>query len=338
MGPLQGRGIFMGKVVSKKGIFFTFISITMMIIFILVFTPQAEISLQKDTQSARLRISSIDNYVDDLENRYFENALRAATYKTMLSLVFYINSTGAYLANLDSAFSEVLITGNINGVPIDSITGKKIMDNSTFTNWSNRIVKTSKETLDVNTTIAVNNVSVYQTAPWAIGSLISLNFSVKSGIAEWKKDNVAIIAAIDIEGFYDPYYLVNTNKAYTNQIKKSSVGFGQWNTSKAREHLRNGTYVHWENSDAPSFLMRFTSTTANSSCCGIESIVNPNNIIPSDQTDSYADYLVWSNKYSNNCTLLYNITGLWDEFRYVKLDVDHVIKYNISAQDAVRTC
>ncbi len=338
MGALQGRGIFMGKVASKKGIFFTFISITMMIIFILVFTPQADISLQKDTQSIRLRIDSIDNYIDDLENRYFENVLRATTYKTMLSLIFYINSTGAYLPNLDSAFSEVLITGNINNVPIDSITGKKIMDNNTFTNWSNRIAKASKETLSVNTTIAVNNVTVYQTEPWAIDSKISLNFSVKSSIAEWKKDNVIIITSIDVEGFYDPYYLVNTNKVYTNQIKKSSVEFDQWNTTIVREHLRNGTYAHWDNSDAPSFLMRFTNTITNSSCCGIESIVNPNKIIPNDQIDSYADYFIWTNKYSNNCTFLYNITGLWGEFRYVKLDLDHVIKYNISAQDAVRTC
>lgn len=328
----------MGKVAGKKGIFFTFISITMMVIFILVFTPQADISLQKDAQSARLRISSIDNYVDDLENRYFEDVLRAATYKTILSLIFYINSTGAYLPNLDSAFSEVLITGNINNIPIDSITGKKIMDNNTFTDWGSRIAKTSKETLSVNTTIAVNNAGVHQTEPWAIESKISLNFTVKSSIAEWKKDNVIITASIDVEGFYDPYYLVNTNKAYTNQIKKSGVGFNQWNVSKAREHLRNGTYVHWENSDAPSFLMRFTNTIANSSCCGIESIANPNNIIPNDQIDSYADYLIWSNKYSNNCTFLYNITGLWDEFRYIKLDIGHVIKYNISAQDAVRIC
>ena len=91
----------MGKVIkTKKGIFFTFIAITMMAIFILVFTPQADISLQKDTQAIRTRISSVDNYVNDLENRYFETVLRAATYKTILSLIYYINSTGTPLTNL----------------------------------------------------------------------------------------------------------------------------------------------------------------------------------------------------------------------------------------------
>jgi len=325
------------KIRPKKGIFFTFIAITIMAVFILVSTPQADTSLQKDTQAIRTRISSVDTYVDDLENRYFETVLRATTYKTILSLIFYINSTGSYITDMDSAFSEVMMTGKINGVPIDSITGKKIMNNNTLTDWSKRIIDAAEDTLNVNTTINVSGVSVFQTKPWNIDSSMSVNFTVKSNVAEWKKSAV-ITATISIEGLHDPYYLVNTNKAYTNQIKKSTVEFNQWNIAKLREHLRNGTYVHWENSDAPSFLMRFTNTISSSNCCGIESMVNPNKITPSDQRESYADYFFWQHKFANNCTQLYNITGLWDEFRYFKLDFDHVTRYNITAQDAVRSC
>jgi hypothetical protein len=325
------------KILSKKGIFFTFIAITIMAVFILVFTPQADISLQKDERSVRTRINSIDHYVNDLEKGYFEAALRASTYKTILSLIFYMNTTGHYLTDLDSAFSEVILNGTINKVPIDSVTGKKIMENSTLTNWTNKIIETAKDTLNVNTTIKVNDISVFQTKPWNIDSTISVNFTVKSNIVEWKKESI-ISATIGLEGFHDPYYLVNTNRAYTNQITKSSLDFNQWNLSQAREHLRNGTYLHWQNSDAPSFLMRFTNTTTNSSCCGIESLVNPNKINPSDQIESYADYLFWSHKFARNCTQLYNVTGLWDEFKYFKLDFEHVIKYNITGQYVIRTC
>ena len=332
----------MGKIIKicikkKNGIFFTFIAITIMAVLILVFKPQADISLQKDTQAIRTRISTIDNYVDDLENSYFETILRAATHKTILSLIFYINSTGSYLTNLDSAFSEVILTGKINGVPIDTITGKKIMENNTLADWSNRIIEAAKDTLSVNTTINVNNVSVFQTKPWNIESRLSVNLTIKSNAAQWSKGAI-ITASISIEGLHDPYYLVNTNKQYTNQIKKSTVEFNQWNIAKVREHLRNGTYAHWENSDAPSFLMRFNNTIANSSCCGIGALVNPNKISPSDQRESYTDYLFWSHQFTNNCTQLYNITGLWDEFRYFKLDFKHITLYNITAQDAVRTC
>ncbi len=332
----------MGKVakisMQKKGIFFTLIAITIMAVFILVFTPQADISLQKDSQSIRTRIGSIDNYVDDLENRYFETVLRAATYKTMLSLIFYINSTGAYLPNVDSAFSEVMLTGKINGVPIDTITGKKIMDNNTLADWNSRIIETARDTLNVNTTITVNRVSVFQTKPWNIDSTMDVSFSVNSKVAEWKK-NAVIKTTMGIEGLPDPYYLVNTKStsSYTNKIKKSSVEFNQWGISKVREHLRNGTYVHWQDSDAPSFLMRFTNTITNSSCCGIESLVNPNKINPSDQKESYADYLFWSHRFKDNCAQLYNINGLWDEFSFFKLDFDHAVRYNLQ-DTATKTC
>lgn len=333
----------MGKVakisMQRKGIFFTLIAITIMAVFILVFTPQADISIQKDTQAIRTRIGSIDNYVNDLENRYFETVLRATTYKTLLSLIFYINSTGAYLPDMDSAFSEVMLTGKINGVAIDTVTGKKIMTNNTLADWNSRIIETARDTLNVNTTITVNRVSVFQTKPWNIDSAMDVSFSVSSKVADWKKSAV-IKTTMEIEGLPDPYYLVNTKStgSYTNQIKKSSVEFNQWGISKVREHLRNSTYAHFEDSDAPSFLMRFTNTITSSGCCGIESLVNPNKINPSDQKESYADYLFWTHQYANNCTQLYNITGLWDEFRYFKLDFGHIAGYNITPQDAVRTC
>jgi len=263
--------------------------------------------------------------------------LRAATYKTILSLIYYMNSTGSYIPDFDASFSEVMATGKINGVPIDSITGKKIMENNTLTDWNNKIIEVSKDTLNANTTITIINVSASQSKPWNIDSSMLVNYSVKSNVAEWKR-SALITTTTSIEGMHDPYYLANTNKAYTNRIKKSTVEFNQWNIAKVREHLRNGTYVHWENSDAPSFLMRFTNTISQSPCCGIESTVNPNRITPSDQRESYADYFFWSHKFANNCTQLYNITGLWDEFRHFKLDFDHVARYNITSQDAVRNC
>ncbi len=345
MGPLQSRGFHLGKIkpLRKKGIFFTFIAITIMAVAIVVFVPSSDISIQQDLQAVKTRINTIDHYVSDLEYSYFEIVLRATAHKAILSLVYYINTTKSPLNNFDSVFQEVFTNGTINNVAIDSITGKKIMDNNSFANWSNVVIRAAKDTFNVNTTIFVNSVSISQTMPWSLEASLDLNFSVKSNVAEWNK-NAVIVTTISIEGFNDPYYLLNTNGLYTNQIKKSTVEFNDWNISKVRDHLRNGTYVHLESSDAPSFLMRFTSTISNSSCCGIESLVNPNKISTSDQTESYVDYLFWVQTYKSRCSEIYNITnqqtggGIWDEFRYFKLDYNHTIKYNISSFDAVRNC
>lgn len=328
----------MGKIATKKAMFFTFIAITMMAIFILVFTPKADISLQKDAQSTKTRINSVDNFVDDLQNRYFETVLRATAYKTILSLALYMNSTGSYMANFDSAFSTVMLTGKINGVDIDSITGKRIMFNNTLTDWNTRMIETARDVLNVNTTIIVNNVSAMQTGPWNIDAAMSVNFTVTSNVAQWTRSST-VTATLGIEGLPDPYYLVNTRitGSYANAVKKSSVGFNEWNLIHVKDNLRNGTYVHWQDSNAPSFLMRFTNTITNSSCCGIESFVNPNKISPGDQRESYVDYLFWSHRFSGNCTQLYNITGLWDEFMHFKLDFDDAVKYNVT-QYAVKAC
>ncbi|MBS3105033.1 hypothetical protein J4234_02140 [Candidatus Woesearchaeota archaeon] len=328
---------------KKRGIFFTFIAITLMAVFILVFTPQADISLKKDTQAVASRISSIDSYVSDLENNYFETILRAVSYKAVLSLIFYMNSTGSFLPNLDSAFYEVAMNGTISNVPIDAITGKPLMEGNTLSNWSNKITKTAQDTLNVNTTITLINASIFQTNPWSIDSILTVNFAVKSSVASWEK-NSTIISSFDIGGLPDPYYLVNTNGNYISYIKKSTVEFNQWNITKVREHIRNGTYVHWQDSKAPSFLMRFTNTIDASACCGIESLADPNKIIPSDVIDSYADYILEDPLNDVPCSELFNITnpatggGVWDEFRYFKLDFNNTVRYNITSQDAIGTC
>ena len=339
----------MGKITNakknKKGVFLTFVAMTIIAVYIIIFTPQADISVQKDAQSVNGRITSIDNYFTDLKSSYFKTVLSATTQKTVSSLVLYMNSTGSFLPNLDSAFKEVMINGTINSVPIDSITGKNIMNNNSLGSWSNRTIQAGKDTLNVNTNIIINDVSVSQTAPWALDSKLDIELWIRSDVAEWRK-NVTITSTVSIEGFNDPYYLLNTNGLYATQVKKSSVEFDAWDISKAREHLRNGTYVYWKNPDAPSFLMRFTNTIANSSCCGIESLVNPNKIAQSDQRESYVDYLFWTHKYNPaaNCTQIYNITnpatggGLWDEFRFFKLDISHLTLYSITNRDAVRNC
>ncbi len=192
--------------------------------------------------------------------------------------------------------------------------------------------------IQVNTTIRILNVTVEQTTPWHIDVIAFINFSVKSEIAQWGLA-ASVKSSAGIENLPDPYYLMNTNGDYTNDIRQSSVQFDKWNLSHTREHLRNGTYVHWENSSAPSFLMKLTGDTANSSCCGIESLVNPNNLLPEeDQRESYVDYLFWSHTFNNptECVSLLNITnppmseGLWDEFQYFKLDIESAKRYNVT--------
>jgi hypothetical protein len=335
----------MGKM--KKGIFFTFIAIIMMTIFILIFTPQIDSSLQKDAQSLNTRITTIDNYINDLQYNYLITVMKVTGKKTIESLIFYMNSTNSFLSGFDSAFQEVFMNGTINNVQIDSITGRKIMDNRTFTNWSSRISQISLDVFKVNTNITVQNASATQVTPWEIELILKINLSVKSNVAEWSKIST-IKTSLPIEGLYDPLYLVNVNVidslSYGKKIKNAGLEPYQWNITQVRYHLRNDTYVYWASTNAPNYLSRFTNSFTMSSCCGIESLVNPNLVPTSDAMDSYVDYIFWNNADNTPCSQLYNITnpttggGIWDEFQYFKLDFEHLTKYNITSNDAVRAC
>ncbi|HLC60130.1 MAG TPA: hypothetical protein VJJ52_01750 [Candidatus Nanoarchaeia archaeon] len=331
--------------VKKKGIFFTFISLAIIGILILIYTPQADITVQKDTKAMNSRISHIDNYVNELENVYMINIIEATAQKTLLSLVLYVKSTKAPVVDFDSAFAEIMLNGTINGVPIDSITEKKIMDNHTVTNWTARLVQAGQDTFNTNTSITLQAVKLNQSVPWDVDVTLVMSYSIKSNVAEWKRDNVTVGASVNIEEFEDPLYFINTNGVYSNKIKRSGLEFNQWNITFVREHVQNGTYVHWQDSQAPNFIMRFSNITSNSSCCGIESLVNPIMVSPSDQGGSYVDYLFWNQTYNSQCTQVYNVTnpatgniGLWDEFKFFKLDVDHITKYNVTPEYATRSC
>jgi hypothetical protein len=217
------------------------------------------------------------------------------------------------------------------------------MYNRTFANWSYRISQSSFDVLKVNTTITVENASATQINPWEIELNLKVNLLVKSNVAEWGKTST-IKTSLPIEGFYDPYYIVNANGLYGKKIKNAKLEPYQWNITQVRYHLRNDTYVYWTSTNAPNYLSRFTGAFNPSPCCGIESAVNPNLAPTSDVMDSYVDYIFWNSADNTPCSQLYNITnpttggGVWDEFRYFKLDFDHLVKYNITSSDAVRAC
>ncbi|MDP7244467.1 MAG: hypothetical protein QF568_03920, partial [Flavobacteriales bacterium] len=88
---------------------------------------------------------------------------------------------------------------------------------------------------------------------------------------------------------------------------------------------------------APSFLMRFYNDISASSCCGIESLVNPNNPSISNKDVSYVDYLYWSSV--ENCAnppyTLLRVDKIHTEFPNFKFDLNHLAKYKLSADEQI---
>src|SRR3989338_2903677 len=125
---------YLGKThFGKKGIFLTFIAISLIAAFILIFTP-SDISLKKDIPVEKTRVSTINNYVTDLENVYLERALQSTATKAIIALTGYMESQDKFLADFEIAFEQVLLSGSIDGNPV--------LAGNTYPDWL-QIIKTT---------------------------------------------------------------------------------------------------------------------------------------------------------------------------------------------------
>lgn len=321
------------KKFHKKGIFFTFIAITIVAALLIFYTPIETFNIGTDAFFVKTRVETINGFVEDLENSYFDDILKISSKKGILALISFMEDEGFY-ADIQSRYSEVVLSGTINGQTITSMQGNTVND------WLSRMVNISKNSLNINTNFTVNRVEIYQIRPWFVELKLNVSFTLISETSSWNVTNYISNSELSIENFQDPYYFLNTNGNFLSTINRSNVTPSQWNLEKVKDHIRQTTYTHFPNSQAPNFLMRFTNTSINSSCCGIESLANPPNLNLPDQVESYSDFLLFNHSYQNKCSELFNITesSFKSEFPHFKIDFDHLILYNISISDTRQSC
>jgi len=218
------------KNLGKKGIFLTFIAISIIAALIIIFRP-SDLNVGEDSEAIKTRIANVNEYVSDLENVYLERTLHATGIKTINSLILYTEINGFFtdLPAFEANFKEVLLNGTIGEAPIDSITGQEIMKDNTYNDWLGNISIIAKDAFNVNTNFTVYDIKVYQIRPWFVNVDANVSFLVSSETALWDK-NTTIRTEIGLEGFEDPYYLVNTGGAYSNRINKSkNLVYKAWN-------------------------------------------------------------------------------------------------------------
>src|SRR3989338_342718 len=333
---------------NKKGLFLTFISIAIVAAMIAIFTP-SNISLEKDISAVKARVENVDDYVFDLENIYLKDTLNAIGRRTIIALTEYMKAetirtgTEVFLTDFDAAFSEVLLYGTIGGTNIDDFYAGEIMTDNTYNYYLNNITKAAEKAFNVQTEfdpypLNANFIGVHQINPWFVSAEVNISFTVSTpeGTASWKR-NVTATTDIAVEGFKDPYYLVKTNGDYENIINRTGTKFNEWDADKVKDFIRSGNYTPFQSSNAPNFLSRFVDDASASICCGIESMVNPNNPAISNKDVSYADYRYWSDtaNCANPVRSLFRVNAINAEFPNFKFDLDHLAKYKLTADEQI---
>lgn len=318
--------------VNKKGMYFTILTISFLVIFLFFFTTHSYRRLTDKMFVIENRVLSMNSFLEDVE-RDLERGLYISSFRAILSLQDYMTTGGVFFEDIDHSFQEAIMNGTINGSEVSLMLGAT---DSRIVGWIDNIKdQANKLNLDLN--ISIINFSLFQNDPWhiRIGINVTIILNDTTQIAHWRKDSY-IETFIRIEGLEDPLYIVNGLGRFSNLVNKTfyannytQFNGSEWNVSNFMKHVENSFYD--ANTNAPSFLMRFENNLSPSPY-GIESMINlqklSSRFTPEEMTIYYdksiVDYVYWSS--ANPSIYRINFTPSW-----YKVDDGHRAKYNVSS-------
>ncbi len=299
---------------NNKSQIFTLIAIALLVLF---FVSYEVYSISQDRYAIKTRISTMDSFLFSLETN-LEREVYVSGYRAIFLAEDKISKTGTYIPDINSFMQEAFFNGTASG------NSSEILDGTTYSD----ILQSVNEKADkINVNININNpeISIFQENPWNVALIFSFDLEMNdnSNLASWKKHE-DIKSLIEIDGFEDPVYLINTNGKVAYKFNRT-IYDGNYvqagNPENLNQHVLNKYYA--ENPDAPSFLKRLEgdlSADAN----GIESLADLSEFTKQG-LEIQQKSIVYHIYFSQNNPSSRNIQGLPSWFR---LDDAHLVKYN----------
>lgn len=289
---------------KKKAIFYTTAAIALTIVIFVSYSAYNTYRLSDKMDTMQTRIETMNFFIKDVE-KDLKNGIYIAGFRTLLSFNEYIATNGTYLDNINKRFMESFLNGTVYNQQLS------LMQDTTFTDWANRISAQANK-IDITFNFTINDVKLNQSDPWSvdIGLNVSLDIRDKRNTSYWIR-NRYLISTINIIGFEDPLYVVNSKGRVTNTIVKSNITqfVVGGKADNLMRHANNSYYL--AHNDSPSFLMRFQGDLGNSSM-GIESLVNLDEFQSQSlaiKDRSVVDYIYFGTKPTTNFRI--NNTPEW---------------------------
>lgn len=299
---------------NKKSQIFTLIAIALLVLF---FVSYEVYSIAQDRHAIKTRISTMDSFLFSLEKN-LEREIYVSGYRAVFLAEDKISKTGEYIPDMNLFIHESFFNGTVFGESSEILNG---------TTYSDILQSVNEKAGKINVNININNpqISISQENPWNIALIFSFDLEMNdnSNLASWKKHE-NIKSLIEIEGFEDPIYTLNTYGKVAYKFNRT-IYEGNYVQASSPDNLNQHTLNRYytENSDAPSFLKRLQGDLG-ADANGIESLVDISEFTKqglSIQQKSIVDHIY----FSRNNPISRNILGLSSWFR---LDDAHLEKYN----------
>ena len=301
-----------------KAMFYTTAAIALTIVIILTYSAYSTYRLSDKMEVIGTRIDTMNFFIKDVEKDLSKGAYIAG-FRTLLSFNQFITTNGTFIDDANARFKESFLNGTIKQQQMN------LMKDSTFTDWANRM-SAEADKVDIKFNFTINDVKLNQTDPWNvnIGLNISLDIRDKRNTSYWIRERF-LTTRINIIGFEDPLYIVNTKGRVTNPITQTNITnfVVSGNVANLLTHMNNSWYI--THNDSPNYLMRLEGNLGNSTY-GIESLVNLEEMQGQGlqiKDRSIVDYIYFGTKTTTN----YRINGTPEWF---KIDSGHLDVYQVT--------
>ena len=272
---------------GKKGALFTVLAILLSSIMIVGMFYLVESPLDKDVDSIRLRIKTTNNYIDQTE-QFVKNALFITGSEAIDFMLNEMISRNSYFSNFDAEFQNCVFNGEINPPGGGAAIGCPGTTN--INSYTEDIARLAEEYLNIDSTITVDSIWLAQSDPWHIEVWGNVSIHADDSYASWTV-NRTIREKILIIGMEDPVYVLSTYIPYRNYINITAFEV-EWEERPSTLDRIVTERHYFSYRSGPSYLNRLRNSTDASDCCGIVSIIPPNEtIIPTDNQVSHLDFI-----------------------------------------------
>lgn len=306
---------------KKQGLFFTMISVGMMTLIILVVTPLLASTESSDAEKFRLLV--LDNFIQEVESSFFGFSLQVAGVRAINATIVEMDAQNSLMTDVYSEIPLVIIDGqaDIGGGGLRSI-----MDNNTLRNFTTSLTQVAKDAHNMDLQIGIDEVRVRQFSPWEINIWGNFSLIAYTPFGNWSRTHVVAQRDVSIEGFLDPQYLFFED--VHRPIHRSLLLPQNWTIEELDTFIIAGNYTHFNNASAPSFLEMFNTNPTPSTCCGIESVLNPDVIGVAER--NYADYVYWADSVPCSNLFVVDTAFLPSITNELKLSLVHAVLYNVT--------
>ncbi len=269
----------MAIIPSRKGVFMTLIAVAIMILlfsWIKLTTPTIDTE-QANLLAERTRIIVMNKYMDVLET-HMANSASVAGYLALQNISEKIRSNKLNITSTAQLNNELMKCMWLNATDCMPVT-------QTLNYSIKNLTGLAQQSLNIKTNYRINNISVQDTQPFIVTITINVSYNISDGtssnLATWSTTSL-INTTINLEGVLDPLYMYQyqnrTFKTGTRTFHSTNYTKYQFNHTRFVNFYDDANYIATYNKGV-SVIQRYTKNWAStSSCCGITSIVQYNEL------------------------------------------------------------